>query len=343
MIKHQFQAAALNEIKKDDNYDYVGARYAPTGNQTVGDPFPLFKQPAYYFTDWTPNTQTVSNMKRQMNLPTNNTLFRNSQEKDGVNIQNNQNTAWMYRTQTLSNNGEVMACRNNADCSAWPGTTCNPNYQSWSNAHGNQGNYCSETKYPEMTKGVYNRKDASRGGIGKACSTDNDCAMGYSCNNDVDMFGNNVQQTGYCSQTYECEDGIHHAGYPYNSGIPMPPPLNQNKGGVGYNTKEECDENKVSQQDCVRGKNGNWFATYPAYCPIPTNMRKGGNPLGALPSSNARDISNGIRIPAYATNKSSMSEKKLGAFSAWNINSSKNSSQEMSEPLRYELSINPKN
>lgn len=343
MIKAQFQAAAYSDIEKANNDDYTNARYAPTGGESVGKPFPLYKDYAGRFTDWTSNAQTASNMKRQMNLPTNNTLFRNTQSNDGVNIQNNQNAAWMYRTQTLSNNGEVMACVNNADCASWPGTTCNPNYQSWSDAKGNQGNYCSVTHYPELASGRYDRKDAAHGGIGKACTDNSDCAIGYSCNNDTDIFGKNIQQTGYCSQTYECETGTQHMGYPYNSSIPIPPPKNQNNGGRGYDTKNQCNDVKLAQQDCVRNESGKWFATYPAYCPMQTNMRRGGNPQGSLPSANMRAAQQGIVIPSYASNKSSVIEKPLGAFSAWNINASKSASSEMSEPLQYELSINPRN
>lgn len=343
MIKSQFQAAALNSIENANENDYVNARYAPVGGETVGKPFPLYKDYAGRFTDWTSNAQTSSNIKRQMNLPTNNNLFRNTQTNDGVSIQNNQNTAWMYRTQTLANNGEMMACVNNADCASWKGTTCNPNYQSWSDAKGNQGNYCSITHYPELASGRYDRKDAIHGGIGKACTNNSDCAIGYSCNNDTDIFGKNVQQTGYCSQTYECENGTHHMGYPYNSGIPLPPPPEQNNGGRGYRTKEQCNNVKLAQQDCVRDNSGNWFATYPAYCPVPTNMRSNGSPYGSLPSSSLSTIKKGITIPAYASNKSSEIEQPLGAFSAWNINSSSDAKSGMSEPLRYELSINPRN
>lgn len=342
MSQGQFRSAAMSELSGANKNDYVNARYAPVGNQKVGQPFPLFKQPAGYFTDYTPSGQTMSNYKRQMNLPTNNTLFRNTMSGDGVSLQNNQNTAWMYRTQTLSNNGEPMACRNDADCEAWPGTTCNPQYQSWTNAKGNQGNYCSTTVYPEMASGEYVRKTAKEGGIGKSCTTDSECASGYFCNNDTDIFGTNEQQTGYCSQVYECSDGKHYLGYPYNSGVPINPPPEQNNGGKGYKTKEQCSSSKLAQQDCVQGSNGNWFATYPGYCPVPTNLRSGGQPNGQLPSSSMPAIKAGISIPAYATNMSSSMTKPMSSFVAWNINSDVSQLSAMSTPFKYELSINPK-
>src|SRR4051812_7978619 len=98
-MQSAFQAAAFKTVEKANQNEYVNARYAPVGNEEVGMPFPLFRQPAAYFTDYTPAGQQASNLKRRMNLPTNNTLFRNTQQNDGVNLQNKQNTAWVYRTQ----------------------------------------------------------------------------------------------------------------------------------------------------------------------------------------------------------------------------------------------------
>jgi len=341
MTTPQFAMAAYRELDKVNHDEYTNARYAPTGDQKVGTPFPLFRQPAAYFTDYTPSGQSMSNLKKQMNLPTNNTLFRNAQESDGVNLQNTQNTAWMYRTQTLANNGDPIACRNNTDCASWPGTTCNPQFQSWNDAKGNQGNYCSKTEYPELASGIFDRKDATQGGIGKACTSDGECGTGYFCNNTTDMFGKNVQQTGYCSQLYNCPDGQHFVGYPYNSGIPIVPPKNQNNNGRGYNSEAECTSNKLAQQDCKKDMSGKWFAVYPGYCPVPTNQRQGNSPLGALPSSNMSAIDGGIKIPAYATNAASSITKPARAFTAWNINADVSNLQQMSDPLAYELSINP--
>jgi len=338
----QFEAAAYQDISQANQNDYVNARYAPIGNQQVGMPFPLYKQPGYYFTDWTPAGQQPSNLKRQMNLPTDNTLFRNSQEAAGVKLANTQNNAWMFRTQTLTNNGDPIACRNNTDCASWPGTTCNPQYQSWTNAKGNQGNYCSITQYPELASGRYERKDANQGGIGKACSSNSDCGSGYSCNNETDMFGKNIQQTGYCSQTYNCPDGKHYLGYPYNSGIPIVPPRGQNNNGQGYNTEEQCSSNKLGQQNCVQDQSGKFFAVYPGYCPVPTNAREGSNPQGALMSSAPHTLEGGIKLPAYATNQGSAITKPLAAFTSWNINSDVSNLHQMSQPLQYSISINPR-
>lgn len=341
-MQGQFQAAAFKDINKANQNDYVNARYAPVGDQTVGMPFPLFKQPGAYFTDYTPSGQSASNLKRQMNLPTDNTLFRNTQQADGVSLQNKQNTAWLYRTQTLMNNGDPIACRNNTDCSSWPNTSCNPQYMSWNDSKGNQGNYCSVTRYPEMEGGMYNRKSATQGGIGKACTTDNECGTGYSCNNSTDMFGKNIQQTGYCAQVYQCQDGPHYLGYPYNSGIPIVPPSGQNNGGMGYSTEDECANNKLAQQDCKQDMQGRWFATYPGYCPVINNLRSNNNAQGMLPSSSLATQDSGIKIPSYATNRSSSIGKPLSAFTSWNINASPINSHQMSDPLSYEMSINPR-
>jgi hypothetical protein len=338
----QFEASAFRDLDQANQNDYVNARYAPVGNQKIGDPFPLFRQPAGYLTDWTPAGQTSSNIKRQLNLPTNNTLLRNTEQSNAINLQNKQNNAWVYRTQTLMNNGDPIACRNNTDCSSWPGTTCNSQVMSWPDAKGNQGNFCSLTQYPEMEGGIFFRKNTNQGGIGKGCTTDNDCGSGYSCNNVTDMFGKNVQQTGYCSQVYNCPDGNHYLGYPYNSGIPIIPPKNQNNGGKGYGSEEECSSNKLSQQDCIRDSTGKWFATYPGYCPVVPNLRRGDSPAGQLPSASMSTINSGFKIPSYATNMASSSGKPLSAFTSWNINSNVGNTQQMSDPLSYEISINPK-
>lgn len=345
-MQAQFEAAAFNAVGQSGGQggqsDYVNARYAPIGNQKIGLPFPLFKQPAGYFTDWTPAGQSSSNYKRRMNLPTDNTLFRNTQQSNAVSLQNKQNSAFVYRTQSLANNGDPIACRNNTDCSSWPGTTCNGQFMSWPDAKGSQGNYCSLTKYPEMETGTYIRKTTNEGGIGRACTTNNDCAPEYSCNNLTDMFGKNVQQTGYCSQEYQCPDGAHFLGYPYNSGIPIVPPSNQNNGGRGYSSEDECRHNKLAQQDCVQNNTGSWFATYPGYCPVVTNLRQNENPVGMLPSSSIAAQNGGITMPSYATSGGSSIGKPLAAFTSWNINSSPLNSQQMSDPMSYELAINPR-
>ena len=336
----QFEAAAYRDTQQANQDEYVNARYAPVGNQTVGDPFPLFRQPAFYFTDWTPAGQSPSNLNRQMNLPTDNTLARNTQQAAGVKLQNIQNNAFVFRTQTLTNNGDPIACRNNTDCASWPGTSCNPQFSSWPDSKGNQGNYCSVTKYPELATGTYTRKDVNHGGIGKGCSTDDDCGTGYFCNNETDMFGKNIQQTGYCSQVYDCPDGQHYLGYPYNSGIPLVPPKGQNNNGRGYDNLEECTSHKMAQQDCKQDVSGKYFAVYPGYCPVPTNARQGSQPAGELLSSSPTTIEGGITIPGYATNEGSSITKPLRAFTAWNINA--DATNGMNGPLDYEISINPR-
>jgi hypothetical protein len=338
-----FEAAAYKEMSRANQDDYINARFAPIGNQTVGDPFPLFRQGAYMFTDYTPAGQSQANIVRQMNLPTNNTLARNTQIDAGVKLQNIENNAFVFRTQTLTNNGDAIACRNNTDCASWPGTTCNPQFSSWPDSKGNQGNYCSKTLYPELENGTYTRKSTNEGGIGKGCSTDNDCGSGYFCNNEVDMFGKNIQQTGYCSQLYNCPDGEHYMGYPFNSGIPLVPPKTQNNNGRGYDNLEECEAYKLAQQDCRQDSMGKYFAVYPGYCPVPTNVRKDSQPAGALPSTSQATLESGIKLPGFATNKGSSITKPLNAFAAWNINAdASHSSSGMAGPLDWEISINPR-
>jgi hypothetical protein len=349
-MQGQFEAAAYKDIERLNKDDYVGPRYAPIGNQTVGEPFPLYKMYGGSMTDWTPSGQQQSNLKRQMNLPTNNTLFRNTQESAGVKLQNIQNNAWLYRSQTLANNGDPMSCVNNADCESHPGTTCNTQFQSWPSAKGNQGNYCAVTKYPELDSGYYIRKNASEGGIGKGCTSDNDCAteFGYFCNNETDMFGKNVQGTSFCAQTYDCPDGSkHYLGYPYGSSIPVTPPKDQNKNGRGFDSLESCnlyirDFVMNGAQVCKPDADGKYFVVYPGYCPMPANARQGSRPAGALLSSGSASIDGGITIPSYATNAKSSITKPSRAFTAWNINADVRDLNQMSGPLQYELSINPR-
>jgi len=343
MANGMFEAAAYQDFKEiDESGDYTNARFARTGDQEVGDPFPLYKQPAYYFTAYGSAGEASSNLRRQMNLPTNNTLFRNAQQELGVDLQNKQNNAWVFRTQTLANNGDIIACRNNTDCASWPGTTCNAQYSGWDSSFGNQGNYCATTLYPELKDGKYFRKSINDRGIGQGCNKDTDCAEGYFCNNETDVFGKNRQQTGYCAQTYTCPDGSNHfLGYPYNSGIPITPPPGQNNNGRGYRSVQECTTDKLAQQDCVRDDSGNWFATYPGYCPVATNLRSNNNPQGALATSSARTVDKGIVIPSFVNSKSSSIGSALGTLPAWSLNSEINTMHQMSSPLEYELSINP--
>lgn len=340
-MKSQFKAMAFNDIEKSDN-TYVNARYAPSGNETVGIPFPLFRQGGGYFTDWTSAGQSASNFKRRLNLPSDNTTARSAQQMNAIGLANDQNTAFVFRSQTLLNNGDPIACRNNTDCDAWPGTTCNSQHMSWNDAKGNQGNYCAVTKYPEIDSGEYIRKGVNQGGIGRSCYTDSDCGQDYSCNNETDIFGKNIQQTGYCAQTYECGDGKkRYLGYPYNSSVPIAPSASQNNNGRGYQTKDECNTNSNAQQDCKQGPKGKWFATYPGYCPVVPNLRNDSNPVGSFVSSSIRSRNNGIILPSYGPNEASSigSSSAVGAFSNWNNYSSV--SEGMGGPREYEMSINP--
>lgn len=341
-VASNFAAAAYQELGQNNN-TYINSRYAPQGNQEVGMPFPLFRQPAYYFTQWGPSPDTESTWKKQFNLPTNTNLFRRAVEGDAINLGNQQLNAWVYRTQTLGNNGDTIFCTNNQDCSPWPGTTCNSNYENWPDAKGNQsGSFCSYTVYPELEGGGYHRKNANQGGIGKNCRTDQDCGEGYRCNNQYDIQGRSIQQAGYCSQMYTCPDGSQrYMGYPYNSGIPQPPPPHQNRNGQGYPTYDDCLDNALGQQNCVTGPGGAWFAVYPGYCPVPPSKREGGNPQGSIPSTQPQEAQMGFVIPAYATNMAS----KTGGEKVASFNTAWAQPQQIQDgttgALQYSLSINP--
>jgi len=341
----------INQINNDE---YTNARYARTVNQMVGTPFLSYKQSAgQTFTDWVSAGEGSSIQAQQFNTPTDNTLFRNSQQSAGVQLQNNQNDGFVYRSQTLSNQGNTLACRNNADCDPYPGTTCNPQYQSWTNSKGNQGNYCAVTQYPELSTGMYQRKLTNEGGIGKACTKNSECGAEYLCKDDkanphistTDLFGHG-NQVGFCAMTYNCPDGsTHYLETPQGAGFPTVPPKNQNNNGMGYNNKEQCLQHALSQQNCEY-LNGKYYATYPATCPVPANLRVGGNSQGPIIKSSKAAIAKGATIPSYATNQSSsMGGSNVMPLTSWNINSDANNSTTMSGivgPLQYEMSINPK-
>lgn len=335
--------ATLNQYNQSVNNTYTNSRYAPLGDQKVGDPFPLYKQYGGMMTDWRSSGSRNSTAVKEFNLPTNTTSFRQALTQDAIGFGNNNNAAWVSQTQTISNVGNPLLCNNNDDCKAYPGSTCNANYEPWPNAKGNQsGAYCSYTIYPELTESGYHRKDITQGGIGRACRSNGDCGEGYSCNQTVDFVGRNVQQTGYCAQQYQCPDGsIHYLGYPYNSGIPQPPPKDQNRKGMGYNSKEECSKYANAQQDCVRSSHGSWYATYPGYCPVPATMRQGG-PRGPVPMASQGEVSQGFSIPAYASSGASNWGTRHAAFESWKVNAGAGGEGGMQEAWNYAKSLDPK-
>lgn len=329
---------ASNELNNEDN-TYINARYAD------GTPFYSYKDFGGRMTSWVPSASSMSTLKKQMNLPTDNNTFRNGLSSNGIPAVNSSLKNWTFATQNLSNPSfDTLACTNNEDCGPYGRNySCNANYEPWPDSYGNQsGSVCSYTAYPEIDTGKYVRKNAAEGGIGKACNTTADCGSGYECNNSTDFVGKNVQQTGYCAQTYTCADNKKRfLGTPYNSGIPMPPPASQNNNGQGYMTKQACKEKAMAQQNCVNLGSA-WYAVFPGYCPVSSSLRVGG-PQGALASTTSQEASVGFQIPSYATNKSSSMggiNKETKAFSAFNRNASGTSG--MSEPLRYEMMLNPK-
>jgi hypothetical protein len=339
-------ALAVNSEIDSINDTYRGPRYAPVSTGSTSIPFLSYKDTGARMTQWQPSSSSISNMKLQMNLPTDNTAFRSGMEKSAVNIGNNSLKDWVSTTQTLANPSfDTMFCTSNSDCVAYgKNYSCNANYSPFPDSQGNQsGSSCSFTAYPELKETGYFRLGPNEGGIGKSCVTTNDCGKGYECNNETDIVGKNVQQTGYCAQTYICPDGKkRYLGTPWNSGIPIVPPMEQNNNGKGYASEKMCMENATAQQNCVKHENS-WYAVFPGYCPVPTLLREG-SPQGALRETNSKQNSIGFQIPAYATNASSSmggNNSKSRAFSAFNRNADDKESG-LSGPLAYSLSINPR-
>lgn len=347
----KFLSAAKAELNSIDN-TYINSRYAPTGSEQIGKPFLNYKDYGGRMTDYRSSGVTESTWKKEFNLPTNNNFYRTSVTADALNLGNQQNSAWVAQTSTLTNVGNTLACNATVDCEAWPGTTCNRNYENWPDAHGNQsGTFCSQTQYPELQQngnsvgpsggGQYNRKLAGEGGIGRGCTVDSDCGDGYSCNNEYDFNGSNLQQTGYCAMKYTCSDGTtHFLGTPYNSGVPLTPPTTQNNGGKGYSTLEQCSGAAMAQQDCVKGANNQFYAVYPGYCAVPKNYRQNNNAYGNVRTSGAQTVNNGFIIPAFATNNASQTGSKLQAFATWNTPSA-GEKDGSSEALMYSMATNP--
>jgi hypothetical protein len=183
MSSVNFMASANKELQSFNN-TYTNSRYAPTGNQTTGKPFPSYKEFGGRLTDWRSSGSRESTWKKEFNLPTNNNFFRTAVTADALNLGNSDNASWVSSTQTLGNVVGSLGCNNNADCGPYSGTTCNSNYENWPDAHGNQsGGYCATTIYPELGGvgpsggGKYNRKLANEGGIGRGCTTNAECGM----------------------------------------------------------------------------------------------------------------------------------------------------------------------
>lgn len=308
---------------------------------------------------------SVSGLKQQANLPSETTMFRNFVTNDALGVGNESLKNWVFTTQTLSNpSTDNTFCTSDADCSQFsPDHKCNSNYQNWNDAAGNQsGSFCTVTKYPELEGSVYNRKLTNEGGIGKNCHTDSDCntSAGYFCNNTTNTFGSNIQQNGFCAMKYSCDDGEKERflGYPYNSAVPLAPSRTQNNGGQGYTTKEECQHYAAAQQHCVQMKvtdadgnetSGNYFATYPGFCPQPAVLRK--NKVmgtGALRASNMQQLDKGFVVPGIGMSlPSNMGSKPaaqsgpVGAF-VWNLKNRYQSDTGLSEPFMYQLKQNPR-
>ena len=333
-LKPNFQMAINTQTQQLKNANYIGPSYAD------GTPFQSYKQPADYNSDWFGSSAWNSITSLQQNLPTDNTASRNAHQANALGSGNNALKGWVFSTQTKANpSSSTYSCTNNNDCSALgPNYTCNSNYSPWPDSFGNNqaGGVCVPTIYPEMSGGTYTRTLGINGGIGKKCKNDNDCDLtnGYSCNNTTDLFGKNVQQTGYCAMSYNCGTEKRYLGYPYNSGIPLPPDPSQNANN-GYASMAECQTVATAQQNCVKADNGRVYAVFPGYCPVQPNLRLN-SPQGALPTSNTN--TEAFQIPAYANSLSST----FGSSHAVNALNVNNFNKENSfSPLQYLQKINP--
>lgn len=339
-----------NKIIKNNIFylkmQYMNAVYARMGDQQVGTPFLNYKDYAGRMTQQQSIASNMSTLKKQMNLPTSTNTFRDALVGTGIGLGNKSLNQWVDSTQKLSNiTFDRLYCTSDADCTKVnPTYTCNSNVESWPDAHGNQsGSYCADTKLPEFIDGKFTRLNTTQGGIGKQCFTDADCntTSGYFCNNSTDTFGHNIEQTGFCAQTFDCGDDVKRfVGYPAGSSVPISPPINQNNNGTGYTNLDECQKSTVGGQRCSL-VNGRYFATYPGYCPVSSSLREGSNPTGALTLTSLKDISRGLVIPAYANSLASSigSSSQITSVSRANALMAGKGGE---SPLEYEMRINPR-
>lgn len=340
-------ALAASHNLADINTTYTGPRFTPMNGAKVGAPFPFYKDTGARMTQWNSSASSLSTLKKQMNLPTDTTAFRNGMINDAIGIGNGSLTGFVYNSQLLGNQSvDNRFCTSDADCQPYgPQYHCNSNYESWPDSYGSQsGSVCSATQYPELSGGSYQRAMADNGGIGKSCVTDGDCntAAGYSCNDTVDLFGKNLQQTGYCAMKYVCPDGTpKFLGTPYNSGVPIAPPVGQNRGGAGYNSKADCSAAALPMQDCAPDAAGRWFATYPGYCPVGPSLRQGPSGQGALRVTSPQQAASGFVIPAYqnALASGGLGSSKSNAFAQEAFHRGGGGG---SQALQYSLLINPR-
>ena len=338
------------ETSQSYNLPVFGSRYnSDSETEDPSNPFMSYKnlgggRMTQHYSSASQNSQ----FNLLANKPLDNLASRKAMSDNGVLVQNKALTGWVYTTQTLGNaNFSTFSCTSDADCLQYNADgetyTCNPNYASWNDVKGNQtGPICSRTVYPELhwkkgDKQIYNRKLANEGGIGSQCNTNNDCAEGYECNLSFDFVGSSNQNSGYCSQAYTCPDGQKRfLGTPYNSLMPIPPSTDQNNNGKGYRSESECLNDAMATQRCVQ-QNGAWFAVYPGYCPMPANLRKGGNPQGALLESSQSVSNGGFRIEPGLSNAM---PSALGSSAALQAMSSNVANNDSVEPLQYLQSLN---
>ncbi len=339
MSRPNFSLAA-SKVLSPDNVNKNTPKYQD------GASFLSYKNSSGRYTQWNPTSSSISSFKQQMNLPTDTTKFRNAFQNDSISLGNEGNKDFVFSTATLSGpSADSRFCTSDADCSAFEGATCNSNRENWNDVYGNDaGSVCNYTVYPELKDGVYTRKLQREGGIGKSCFDDSGCGEGYSCNNETNTFGSNIQQNGFCAQKYTCPDGKEsYLGTPYNSAVPIEPPASQNNNGKGYQTNDECKHVATAQQQCV-ASNGAYFAVFPGFCKTEASLRKNETKgTGALRMSSLKAQDEGFVIPGFHMSlPSSTGSKKgnnSGAVGAF-LQGYKGDSTGMSEPLAYSLKIN---
>lgn len=315
---------------QSSNPPYNGPRFSS------GKPFLAYRQPAgQLFTDNGPSAYVESNYRRMANTPLNNEFSRQFMTDAAMNLSDRQGNLRMAQLQTFTNPSGLRGCSTDDDCTNLYGKDyeCNGSFEEWDEAHGMQGNYCSRVIYPELGPDVtkstagksrYSRALTEQKGIGRACTADGDCASGYSCQTEFDLFGRGLQD-GYCAKPYSCGDGKTRYLKYSNSGLPFVPPKEQNKYGKGFSTFEECKANASATQDCVQDSSGKFFGTYRAECPIGNDFRAGGSVDGNVIASTAAEAAGTSYLPGWepgGTSSAGGVRDDPKAFSGFNMTGS---------------------
>lgn len=305
-----------------------------------GQLFMNYKAPGAYFTDHRPAGATAMTNLNRTRTQLKNTSFRGYMSRAGGPVQSQTNTVAGNQQQNYGVIGSDITCSSDIDCNfsatGMPGAVCNVAHQGWNKfTKGFQSNgYCYSNVPIEFKGGKYNRRslNTTGNGIGQRCSTHSECSAagkdwfcrgsdeaGVTSENGLPLppayneFGSG-NQVGYCAQVQSTatEEGATNYWIEYgNHSKPTVPPAGQNRGGKGYDTFDEANNNLLPGQSIYK-RGDAWFCTYPIKAPFPANLRnRQGSQLTSLAAPSQEQTVSSIKLrPMDKSNKASI---KMGA------------------------------